>query len=487
MNWLTLEKLITASNGRLRCGSGCSGTFAAESQSLRVVTHTQDVQPGDIFWALSGQNHNGADFANQAYQRGAVGVVAAAGQVDPPEGCWVLDVEDSLTALQQLATYRRQHFSGQVIAVTGSVGKTTTREMIHAVLSEKLYGCTSPRNFNNHVGLPLSLFQVSDDHDYAVLELGASAAGEIEMLSATCRPQVAVITSAGDAHLGGFGSRETVIQSKLELLAALDEDGWAILGGDRLLISKAAAVFKGRTTTVGRFVESDLCPANVNHREGVLSFDLDGTRFEVQVWGRHYLTNALVAVAIGRQFGLSDPEICRGLRRFKPLPGRCNVRKIGDIKIIDDSYNASPQAMKAALDLLGQLTTHSRRVVVLGDMCELGEASKHLHRRAGQDVVTRGAADFLLTCGQHGRDYIEGAVAAGMPEDSYLIESDANSAATTLASAVRPGDVVLVKGSRAQGMERIVEALSKQGTGKPAPTKVPDSSASLSWEIPNTT
>lgn len=484
MNWLNLDKLITATSGHLRGDAGDSS-----NQPLRVVTHTQDVREGDVFWALAGQSHNGADFAAEAYRRGAVGVVAACGQVEPPSGCWVLDVEDSLEALHQVACVRREEFSGQVIAVTGSVGKTTTREMIHAALSEKLHGSSSPRNFNNHVGLPLSLLQVPENCNYAVLELGASAPGEIAHLAAICRPQTAVITSAGDAHLGGFGSRESVIQSKLELFKSLNASGWAIVGGDQLLRNKATAVFQGRTTCVGRYADSDLCPVNVSHEDGRLSFDLDGTRFEVHVWGRHHLSSALVAVAIGREFGLSDVEIARGLRRFRPLPGRCYVRQVGDIKIIDDSYNASPQAMQAALDLLGQLTTHSRRLAVLGDMCELGDASNHLHRCAGSDVVTRGGADFLLTCGQHGRDYIEGAVAAGMPKDSYAAEADAQAAANRLAQAVRPGDVILIKGSRAVGMERIVEALSKRTSNPGTPVIGPGTSTNptLSWETPNIT
>ncbi len=492
MNWLNVEKLVSATHGRLRGGPTCADAAATPAQPLRIVTHTHDVREGDLFWALSGQNHDGADFAAEAFQRGAVGVVAAAGRVDPPSGRWVVDVEDPLAALHQFASLRRQEFTGDVIAVTGSVGKTTTREMIHAVLSEKLRGCASPHNFNNHVGLPLSLLRIADDHDYAVLELGASAAGEIGQLAALCRPQVGVITSTGDAHLGSFRSRESVMQAKLELLEALHADAWAVLAGDSLLRNKAAAVFQGRTTYVGRCVESDLRPMNVSLRDGLLSFEIDQTLFEVHVWGRHLLSSALVAVAIGRHFGLTDTEIATGLRRFKSLPGRCHVRQIGGIKVIDDSYNASPQAMQAALDVLGQFETPSRRFAVLGDMCELGAAAAHLHRCAGRDVVTRGTADFLLVCGQHSRDYVAGAAAAGMPEGSYAVEADAQSAATAIAQAVRPGDVILVKGSRSSGMERIIEALSKrEDAAKMATAATPDVvlplNTTLSWETPNIT
>ena len=492
MNWLNVEKLVTATHGLLRGCSPGAERVQTPTQPLRIVTHSREVRPGDLFWALSGQNYDGADFTTEAYRRGAVGVVAAAGRVNPPSGRWGVDVDDALIALQQLASYRGQHFAGDVIAVTGSVGKTSTREMIHAVLSVKLHGCASPCNFNNHLGLPLSLLQVADDHDYAVLELGASAPGEIKQLAALCRPKVGVITSVGDAHLGGFRSRELVLASKLELLETLDAGGWAVLGGDPLLQTKAAAVFHGRTTCVGRHIDGDLCPVNVVQQDGLLSFELDGTRFGVHVWGRHHLTSALVAVAIGRDFGLTDAEIADGLRRFEPLPGRCKVREVGGIKVIDDSYNASPLAMQAALDLLGQLATPSRRVAVLGDMCELGTVSTDLHRRAGRNVVTRGTADFLVACGQHGRDYVAGAVAAGMPKDSCAVETDAQSAAAAVASAVRPGDVVLVKGSRSVGMECIVAALSQLTENPVVSTAVSSSSASMpgntrSWETPNKT
>ena len=218
--------------------------------------------------------------------------------VQPPPGCWSLQVHDGQTSLDELARWNRRRFAGRVVAVTGSVGKTTARNMIRAVLGIRFNGSSSPKNFNNHVGLPLSMLAIEPEHDFAVLELAASAAGEISRLAAMCQPHVGVITRVGDAHLGGFGSIEAVAEAKTELLQILSEDGWAVLAGDDLRLRKLAAGSRARIVWFGRSLENDLVATNVQSRDGRLSFAIDNTPMSVGVWGRHYLAPALAAVAV---------------------------------------------------------------------------------------------------------------------------------------------------------------------------------------------
>ena len=471
MSEFTLEHLVQGASGRLRVQD------AAQKESLlalplgKVVTHSGEVTRGDVFWALVGERHDGADFAAEAISRGAAGIVARSGSVVPPPGGWVVEVDDPQSALWRLARWQRARLSARVIAVTGSAGKTTTRQMIAAALSGVLRGTASPRNFNNHVGLPLSLLSASPQDDFAVFELGASAAGEIGRLAALCRPDIAVIASAGDAHLQGFGSREAIAAAKAEILEALPEDGWAVLAGDDPQLRRAAAGHGRRTIWFGRSADCDACPEHVAHHDGLLSFVLDGSRFEVPVWGRHHLGAALAAVAVARIFELDDDEIAAGLRQFRPLRGRCSVVRRNDVTVIDDSYNASPAAMQAALDLLGQFPTTGKRIAVCGEMAELGDAAGALHRTAGRDVVRRAAADVMVSCGEHRDEYARGARDAGMPGDSVLKFESSGDVAAAIEGVVAPGDVVLVKGSRAGRMEQVVTALSGKAPAGSAPLR----------------
>ncbi len=435
----------------------CGRTGDGASQLGRVVTDSRQVSPGDIFWGLKGTHCDGSDFSDEAFAEGAAGVVVGK-PVRAPEGCWALVVDDTLRALHAWAAWYRERFNGAVVAVTGSVGKTTTRQMIHTVLGSKFRGTCSPRNYNNHIGLPLSMLQMEPDHDFAVLELGASGPGEIARLAALSRPTVGVITHVGDAHLGGFGSRQGVADAKAELLDALPSEGCAILGEDpwlQRLRNRSAAP----TLMVGRGTDCDLIAKEVVLGQGTLSYIVRDVSFTVPVWGRHHLTAALAATAVGLHLGCTLEETAEALRSFRAVPMRCEVTQVRAATIINDTYNANPSSMLAALDLLRDFDTRGRRIVVLGDMQELGDEAATMHRQLGDQAVSRCGADLLIACGEYAPYVVAGARAAGLNASRSFVCRKPEETLTYLGQAILPGDAVLIKGSRALEMERIVHAL----------------------------
>ncbi len=452
----TLYNLHEAIGGKLKPAVGTVAQLS-DTGLGPVVTDSRQVEPGDVFWAIRGRRYDGTNFAAEALRRGAAGVIVRR-KVKVPADRWMITVSDTQQALWQWAAWHRRRFGGTVIGVTGSVGKTTTRQMIDTVLRARLAGSASPRNYNNHIGVPLSMLAIEPEHDYAVLELGASSAGEIAALSELCAPKLGVITHVGDAHLGGFGSRQGIAQSKAELLAALPENGRAVLVDDPW-VRQMAKHCKAPITWVGRASDCDVRAENVLSVAGTLSFTVRDTEFRLPVWGKHHLGGALVAVAVGRALGFDLDDLAESLAQFNPLPMRCEVVDIRGATVINDTYNASPTAMRAALELLRDFDTAGRRIVVCGDMAELGDEATSLHRRLGNEIVTIGRADMLIACGQFARDVVEGARLAGLPANRTIPCRNANEAMPFVGQAVLPGDVALVKGSRVMAMERVVEAL----------------------------
>ncbi|HEX3727539.1 MAG TPA: UDP-N-acetylmuramoyl-tripeptide--D-alanyl-D-alanine ligase, partial [Pirellulales bacterium] len=457
---LTLQKLHEIVGGRLRLAT-LAPSHGEATPMQRIVTDSRQVRVGDVFWGLRGTRFDGANFAVEAYSRGAVGTVVGK-YVQPWPHCFSLQVHDSQLALHSLARWNRQRMAGQVVAVTGSVGKTTTRQMIRSVLATRFCGSASPRNFNNQIGLPLSMLAIEPEHDFAVLELAASGPGEILQLASLCRPQIGVITKIGDAHLRGFGSVHGVAEAKTELLPVLPADGWAVLGGDDPRLRKLASRARTNIVWFGRSLDNDLVATNIRSRGGRLSFSVDGTSMSVGVWGRHHLSGALAAVAVGRIFGICDAEIAHGLAQFQPPPMRCQITKLDGATIIDDTYNASPVAMRAALELLRDFDAHGRRIVVCGDMGELGDEAESLHYNLGDQVVTLCGADRLVAFGSHAEEVVAGARAAGMPRDHGTACHERQELIEICRSLMQSGDVVLVKGSRQMAMEQLVEALRQQ-------------------------
>lgn len=456
------------------CAATGSQPTACDSTSLRhlseiplgpITSNSREIRPGDVFWAIHGPRFRGEDFVVDAFNRGAIGAVVPTQSPNlqisksPNPTCpWLLAVDDTHRALNDWARYRRSQFAGTAVAVTGSAGKTTTRQMIHQILQSKLKGTASPRNFNNHFGLPLSITAIEPSHDYAVLEMGANHSGEIAALAQLARPDIGVITCVGDAHLGLFGSKQKIAEAKCELLAALPANGRAVLGDDPCL-RKLARRSPAQITWVGTEKDCDLRAFDVRNINGRLAFRIANCQFLIPVCGRQYITAALAAVAVGEIFGFDLDAMARTLYKFRPLPMRCQVQHVGDISIINDAYNSNPTAMRAALEVLRDFASPGRRIVISGDMGELGDRSAALHRDVGRQVVELAGAGLFVACGQFAKHAAAGARNAGMPRGRTVACETIEEALPHIQQALLPGDVVLVKGSRMMAMERIVDTL----------------------------
>lgn len=452
MDRLRFADLADATGGELRSANP-SAEFTKNSIDSRSLV------PGDVFWALAGEHTDGHEHAAAAFERGAGLIVCRADRAESISGPRLV-VADPLKSLQTFAAWYRQQQDALVIGVTGSVGKTTTRGLIDAVLSGQFCGVQSPASFNNHLGVPLSLLNVEQQHEYAVLEMGASHGGEIRRLCEIAQPEVGVITAIGRAHLEGFGGIDGVIRGKGELLESLPKTGFCVLPGDDPIIRRMALRAQCRTMFVGENSENDLVANRMHVSENALSFQVDGQELVVTLAGRHHLTNALIAVAIGREIGMEWPAIQAGLARFRPAPGRCQPLRIGPWQVIDDTYNANLTSMSAALELLKQtnLTHPQRCFAVLGDMLELGPMAKAEHfalgTKAGQMRV-----DGLLACGEFAHDVAQGAYSAGIPAGRLVATPQLQILLTMLDCWLEPGDVILVKGSRGMRMERVIDWL----------------------------
>ncbi len=426
-----------------------------------IKTDSRQIEPGDVFWAFVGTRVDGHAYIEEARKRGAALVVVQRGHplefVGPR-----LVVDDSLLAIQRVAAAYRRRQAALIIGVTGSVGKTTTRRLIHAALSAQFCGTQSPGNFNNHLGLPMSLLAIEPDHEFAVLELGASQVGEIRDLAEIAQPEVGVITSIGKAHLDGFGSVAGIIQGKGELLEALPPTGFAVLPGDDPTTLGMASRAACRVITVGEGLNNAVRAERVLLSPGRLSFLVEGQEYALHLHGRHQLSNALLAIAIGREIGLSHAVMATELAGYEPEAGRGAWRKLGVWTVIDDTYNASPTSVVAAIEALAMTAPqHAPRYAVLGDMLELGTAAVAEHEAIGRRIAEL-KLDGLLACGDYASSLARGAQAAGMPAGRIVSATQLDVLEAVLDCWLDPAAVILVKGSRGARMERVINWLEEQ-------------------------
>lgn len=448
MEPVSLTDLLTATCGKAIGFRGNEVSFSG------VGIDSRNVRPGDLFWALSGEQHDGHNYLEQAFARGAVAAVVH--ESVPTSDGPVIRVEDTLQALWDFAGWHRNRCEAMVIGVTGSVGKTTTRNMIHAVLSTSFQGRHSPRNYNNHIGVPLSLLEINPTDEFAVLELAASHRGEIAALAGVAQPEIGVVTGIGPSHLEGFGDLQTIISEKGELLASLPESGFGVINGDEPWEAELAQRAQCPVIRIGESTHNDLRAKEILTGQQPVSFQLDGQTYEVPAVGRHHVQAALCAIAIAREVGLDDKQIAAGLQRFRPEPGRCDVRSIGGWTAIDDTYNASPLSVRAACEILENWDRPGRRILVLGDMLELGHQSNTLHREIGE-AIAAARIDHLLVHGHEASQVVAGARSAGMDVCRLGECEDFDALLTVLDCWLEPGDVVLVKGSRGMHMERVLD------------------------------
>lgn len=477
-DWLDTESIRAAVDGRWWRAA------AADSSPRGVSIDTRGALEDLVYVAIRGQVFDGNDFAAEASRRGASIVVVeraprAPGQSPEtfPGRAGVLLVDDGRRALGAIAAaWRRRLVRLMTIGVTGSAGKTTTRRLVHAALGKSLRGSASPKSFNNDVGVPLTLLAARPDDDYLVAEIGMNRPGEIAALSRLVAPRCAIVTMVGRAHLAGLGSIEAIAAEKASILEALPEDGPAIVNGDSAPLAAAieAAIGAGRVRT-RRVLRFGRVAAGLDARltgrtllpEGQ-EIELDGRdRFRLRLPGEHNALNAIAAILAARAAGCTDQAIGAGLAEVESEAMRLERMVVGGVTIHNDAYNANPDAMAAALRAFAEISASAqRRVVVLGEMLELGAAAAECHREVGRRAAELdGAAPLaaVVAVGGHAERYREGLAEGGYPHPTRgqvvtLADLD-RQGAERVASLLRPGDEVLLKGSRGAAMERLLDAL----------------------------
>ncbi len=434
-------------------GTEVSGASDADERNTfnSVSTDTRTLEPGALFFALEGEQYDAQQFVPQAFEKGAVGVVSRQASDSGPG----LVVPDPLQALQKFAAYHRRQCPARVIALTGSCGKTTAKDLIAAVLESRYRVEKTQGNLNNEIGCPLSLMQLQPDTEYAIIEMGANHPGEIRRLCQLARPDEALITLVAPAHLEGFGSIADVARAKGEIVEALGPDGLFYVNTDNSWCVEVAATHPGPQVRVGK--QGDVALKSVGFDEdGLMRLDIEPIgvlRLPLRI-PAHSL-NVLFAVAIGLQHGITDFQT--PLTSASANPSRGKFHRLGPLHLLDDSYNANPASMEAALEALQQLAPTGKKIAALGAMLELGETAPQLHRAVGETAARLGV-DCLFARGPHACDMIEGALAAGAPHAEVIEDHEA--IAHAIYSLASPGDTLLLKGSRGMRMEAIAPYLA---------------------------
>ena len=454
---LTADDLVRLTGGRLVARSDRPIRGAAVDSRL--------VAPGEVFIALPGERVDGHAFVTEAVARGASALIVTRPVSDPVAlgDVTVIRVADPLAALAAIATGWRRRFAPLVVGVTGSIAKTSTKEAVAVVLATRFRTLRSEGNQNNEIGLPLTLMRLGPEHEAVVLEMGMYVGGEIADLARMASPRIGVVTAVQPVHLSRIGSLEAIEAAKGELLDALPSDGTAILNADDPIVRRMGARSVARSVSYGFAADADV------GAEAVTSAGLDGMRFVLRVsgvrrpmtiptLGRLSVHNALAAAAVGRAADLSLDEIAAGLATGWSAPHRVQLVRLGSVTLVDDTYNASPRSVVAALELLAGLP--GRRGAVLGEMLELGDASDEGHRVVGEAAARM--VDWLVVIGAGASGIAEGAQSAGMDPASILRVRDADVALEAIPPRLRDGDVVLVKASRGMALDRVVDGLRRE-------------------------
>src|SRR5438477_10526909 len=451
MNRLSISEVADLAGATLETGDG---SIAIENLS----TDSRTIQSGELFVALRGENFDGHKFVESAAKAGAAGAVVDPGwKGKAPRKFAVIRTKDTLIAYQNIAANYRKSLTLKVLAITGSNGKTSTKDFAAAVLDRRFRVTKTQGNFNNHLGLPRTMLEATSQDEVAVWEIGMNHPGEVAMLAKLAAPDTAIITNIGVAHIEFMASREAIAVEKGALAQAIGAEGIVILNADDLFSEGIAArtcakiIFAG--ITQGTVRASEITQSATGTHFTILE-GAHRCRAQLPVPGVHMVQNALLAVAAGRVFGLSLEDCAAGLAAAPLTKARLQIKEIGGIQFIDDSYNANPDSMKAALRTLVELDTEGKRIAVLGEMRELGEESARDHREVGETAAEVGV-DQLITIGDMAAAIAEAARNAGLPNTSVVRST--REAAQLLGEIASPGDLVLIKGSRAARTELVME------------------------------
>ena len=440
------------------------GNFDGDARALGYSIDSRTIQPGELFFAVKGERLDGHDFVCQAFERKAIAAVIRKDQLARfSNSRGLLAVDDPLVALQTLGTAVRRLWAKPLVGITGSTGKTTTKEAIAHVLSQRFRVLKSEGNFNNHFGLPLMLLRLEPGHDIAVIEMGMSHAGEITALANIAQPQIGVVTNVAPVHLEFFDSIAGIARAKYELIQSLPAGGTAVLNADDEYVSQFGRDFRGRVVLYG--IDK---PADV-HAEHIQSKGRLGSTFDLiagncreattlHLVGRHNIYNALAAVAVGLERGMTPSEAAAALASLSPSDKRGQVVQLGNITIINDCYNSNPKALDAMVDTLAAMPA-KRRIVVAGEMLELGPGAAEMHRQAGRHIADA-KINVLIGVKGFAQDMVQGAKSAGGNAE-FLATPEA--AGEWLARETREGDVVLLKASRGVKLEKALDVWVRTG------------------------
>lgn len=436
-----------------------------------VSTDTRSLEPGDLFLALSGPNFDGNRYAGEAAKRGAAGLLLRAdegAQSFDVEGAPVAVVSDPRQALADLASWHRSRLSAEVIGITGSCGKTTTKNMLAELLREQRRTVKSPASFNNEIGVPRSILLADERTEALVLEIGTNAPGEIAALCDVARPTSGILTGIGASHLEGLGSIEGVAVEKGALLESLPADGFCVLGSDGRFFDELRARTEARVITFSLDGDADFTAKDLSFHPWGTGFTLCSPEGEFSVelpmLGQHMVQNLLASLAACHGMGLELPSVLGAVPRLVETRGRLERKRLswaeGEVLVLDDAYNANPESVRAGTRVLAALSGHARRVLVLGDMHELGERSIELHHEVGAEAAALGL-DLFMTIGARARAAAVGAIEAGMDPERVWSAPRLDEAAPRLSDYLGAGDVMLIKGSRAASLEGLVERLKE--------------------------
>ena len=458
METITLGQLLQAVGGQLL------GEFEKNTPIFHVDTDSRDIHPGSLFIPLAGERFDGHAYINAALESGAAGCLTQRERESYQPGKFYVKVSSTQRALRDLAAWYKNQFQIPFVAVTGSVGKTTAKDMLAAVLGVKYKVLKTEGNFNNNIGLPLTLLRLDSSHQVGVVEMGMDKFGEIDYLGGIVKPEVGVITNIGDAHIERLGSRENIFKAKCELLPHIKEDGLLVLNGDDPMLATLRGHAPVRTMFCGQG-EGMEYRAQITGGDGVshIHCRLTTPNMDREVCipalGEHMVYPTLIAAAVAERFGLTPDEIEQGIRQFVPTRMRMNILRRGNgIIILDDTYNANPQSMRAAISVLSD-SQSSYKIAVLGDMLELGPFSPALHAEVGEYLGQAGI-QCLVAVGEQSAAMAQGARDAGVPQVLYC--QDKGEAMERLPMLLRGDCTILVKASRGMKMEDITAFLVKQ-------------------------
>ncbi len=457
-------KNMTLTNIAKACGGRLYPDDNPQQEALGLVMDSRLIQKDYIFLASVGERVDGHSFIDEVFDKGALAVICEKAPINPM-GPYIL-VDSSLQALKDIAAWYRTQLDIKVIGITGSVGKTSTKEFISSVLAQKFKVLKTEGNYNNEIGLPLTLLKITEEHEVAVLEMGISNFGEMHRLSRIARPDICVLTNIGQCHLENLGSRQGILKAKSEIFDFMSENGFVCVNGDDDMLVTLQEVKNRRPIRFGLHQENDIFASDMINKGlfgSCCSIHAGNNTFmaEIPLPGSHMVLNALAATAVGTLLEVTPDRIAYGIKAVKPVGGRSNIIRLEHYTVIDDCYNANPVSMKAALDLLSMADT--RKVALLGDMGELGTNEASLHREVGDYAVLSGV-DLLVCIGQLSRNMYESAntaikKASGSKRQEVLFFETRQELMDTLPDILKEGDTILVKASHFMGFEQVVNAI----------------------------